>query len=136
MFCSYCQRDFNDKLNIPRLLIVCGHTLCESCCYRLHNNSKVECPECNSSTFIESISLLPKNLVLISRESSRDQCLKHHKKYEAFCEKEHMLICIDCILHDGHKNHEMDGVFNVNVFGIFRVIRNIVSSGARRWRRS
>ena len=35
-----------------------------------------------------------------------------------------MLICIDCILQDGHKNHEMDGIQNVNIF-IIKVILKI-----------
>ncbi len=94
MLCNHCKREFDDKLAIPRLLIVCGHSLCESCCYRLHVKERVECPECHSSTFVDSISLLPKNLALISSPSGHDLCQKHHKKYEgpqfpipAFCEK-------------------------------------------------
>ena len=38
---------------------------------------------------------------------SSEICGKHNKKYEAFCENERVLICIDCILNDGHKNHDM-----------------------------
>lgn len=82
MLCVYCGNEFNEKLNVPRLLITCGHSLCESCCYRLHLNSRVECPQCHSSTFIESISLLPKNLALMSPHCSSAQCAKHMKKYE------------------------------------------------------
>lgn len=40
-------------------------------------------------------------------KASSEMCLKHSKKYEAFCENERVLICIDCILNDGHKNHDM-----------------------------
>jgi hypothetical protein len=29
------------------------------------------------------------------------------KKIEAFCEKDFKLLCIDCILSDRHKNHEI-----------------------------
>jgi hypothetical protein len=138
MLCSHCQREFNDKLNVPRLLVVCGHTLCESCCYRLHANNRVDCPECHTPTFIESVGLLPKNLALIARDrdrdTSRDLCGKHHKKYEAFCEKENMLICIECILQDGHKNHEMDSIHNVPLRP-YRAMRSIWQGGRRRWRR-
>ena len=36
-------------------------------------------------------------------------CCKLHptKKIEAFCEKDYKLLCIDCILSDRHKNHEI-----------------------------
>ena len=48
-------------------------------------------------------------------------CIKHDKKYEAFCQNDRSLICIDCILEDDHKAHEMvsiskalekDNIFN------------------------
>ena len=32
------------------------------------------------------------------------------KKIEAFCEKDFKLLCIDCILSDRHKNHEIISV--------------------------
>ena len=34
-------------------------------------------------------------------------CTRHDKKYEAFCQNCRVLICIDCILEDDHKAHEM-----------------------------
>ena len=66
MNCNYCQKQFNEFEQVPRLLILCGHSLCEACCYQLHDNSKVECPECHSSTYVESIASLPKNLALLT----------------------------------------------------------------------
>lgn len=82
MLCNHCKREFDDKSIIPRLLVVCGHSLCEACCYRLHLKEKVECPECHSSTFVDSITLLPKNLALITKAIGPDLCQKHNKKYE------------------------------------------------------
>ena len=32
---------------------------------------------------------------------------------EAFCEKDKSLLCIDCILEDGHKNHEISSIPHV-----------------------
>lgn len=34
-------------------------------------------------------------------------CENHKKKLEAFCEKEKRILCIDCILNENHKNHEI-----------------------------
>lgn len=41
---------------------------------------------------------------------SESLCKKHGKKIEAFCEKDYGLLCIDCILSDKHKNHEIVAV--------------------------
>lgn len=85
MNCNYCQNQFNQTLNVPRLLIFCGHSLCESCCIAIHSNNRVQCPECLSNTFIEDINFLPKNLALLKVQQNPLQdsstfCLKHDKK--------------------------------------------------------
>ena len=85
-------------------------------------------------TFIESIAMLPKNLALISHDTGKDMCVRHHKKYEAYCEKENMLICIECILQDGHKNHEMDSIHNVTIV-VASVMKSTRGCGIRRCRR-
>ena len=37
-------------------------------------------------------------------------CSIHGKKLEAFCEKDLQVLCIDCILSDAHKSHEIISV--------------------------
>src|SRR3569833_1603709 len=37
-------------------------------------------------------------------------CGMHSKKLEAFCEKDLQVLCIDCILSDQHKSHEIVSV--------------------------
>lgn len=37
-------------------------------------------------------------------------CPIHEKKLEAFCEKDFEVLCIDCILSDVHKNHDIVSV--------------------------
>ena len=34
-------------------------------------------------------------------------CVTHNKKIKAFCALDKELVCIDCILSDKHKNHEI-----------------------------
>ena len=34
-------------------------------------------------------------------------CEAHNKKLEAFCDMEKKMLCIDCILNENHKNHEI-----------------------------
>jgi len=28
MICTNCKQEFDEKQNVPRLLVVCGHSLC------------------------------------------------------------------------------------------------------------
>ena len=35
--------------------------------------------------------------------NNKTVCEKHKKAIEAFCENDKQLLCIDCILQDGHK---------------------------------
>jgi len=34
-------------------------------------------------------------------------CETHKKKIEAFCDLDKKMLCIDCILNENHKNHEI-----------------------------
>jgi len=45
---------------------------------------------------------------IANQTSAQPKCRAHtHKKVEAFCETCLQVLCIDCILKQGHKNHEM-----------------------------
>ena len=34
-------------------------------------------------------------------------CAAHSKKLEAFCDVDKKVLCIDCILNENHKSHEI-----------------------------
>ena len=34
-------------------------------------------------------------------------CNAHNKKLEAFCDNDKKILCIDCILNENHKSHEI-----------------------------
>ena len=34
-------------------------------------------------------------------------CESHNKKVEAFCDLDKKILCIDCILNENHKSHEI-----------------------------
>jgi len=46
---------------------------------------------------------------MLNKEDGDSASCRLHptKKLEAFCEKDFKLLCIDCILSDRHKNHEI-----------------------------
>ena len=74
MQCPKCNQSYQSENNIPRILIGCGHTLCEKCihaCFAsksLNNHQKqiIECPECGTKNEAESVQSFPKNLALLN----------------------------------------------------------------------
>lgn len=46
----------------------------------------------------------------IQQEAPKQLCQIHSKKLEAFCEKDLQVLCIDCILSEQHKSHEIISV--------------------------
>ncbi len=149
MECPKCKHSYNDSDNIPRILIKCGHTLCQECIKSLFLESSIICPECKIKNEAPSISSFPKNLALIHMsvatpneeskisetrvkvasksgngkkekgEGKRQRhmhkiCPTHRKKEEAYCEDCYCLLCIDCILIDGHKTHQILSITEVS----------------------
>lgn len=45
-----------------------------------------------------------------STEDENILCNFHNKKIEAYCMMCKQVLCIDCILNDGHKNHEINAI--------------------------
>lgn len=39
--------------------------------------------------------------------TSHPICETHSKKIEAFCDLDKKILCIDCILNENHKSHEI-----------------------------
>ncbi len=74
MNCPNCLTPYNQGLNLPRILIGCGHTLCDYCISLLFDTAglTITCPECFTGSSIGSPSQFPKNIALLNMsESSR-----------------------------------------------------------------
>ena len=145
MKCPNCSSEFNREENLPLILIHCGHTLCIKCINLLLVRRHIICPECYVLNEVPDIEALPRNMLLLSLNRSesllatdagalhrssevqsqtvlpsrnRDNtitCEKHGKKIDAFCRKDKSVLCIDCILSDKHKNHEIEAVHDAVV---------------------
>jgi len=110
MDCFQCGATYNEKENCPRLLIECGHSLCQKCLIQCCLQGSFSCPECGTLHKSQNISDFPKNLALLHLKSpplvekrsnpsfgsevgnSRNQeaglvCRKHKKKIEGNKEK-------------------------------------------------
>jgi len=116
MECPNCKSLYDKETRIPLLLIKCGHSVCTNCATALFKDRSIICPECKQTSQIESVAHLPKNMALLlmsetaaAKPSSPQKlmCETHNKKLEGFCEDDKKLLCINCILLDGHKAHEI-----------------------------
>ena len=134
MECKLCRNYYNDDGHTPRLLIFCGHSICESCQKAAIEKGEITCPECSKPNPFDKIEDMPKNLALLGPYLSQrsnvassknivaspqkklrngsvdsqllDICPKHGAKYQAYCLKDKIPICLQCILGDEHKQHE------------------------------
>lgn len=96
MECSNCSQLFRES-NPPKLLIQCGHTICQKCLQKLYFLFKVVCPECKQESLISDISMVPTNQALLnlnlgSRESlsiSNELCFPTFKKVRSTEESPH-----------------------------------------------
>lgn len=84
MNCHQCKNFFDEHTFVPRLLIVCGHSLCDNCLTRIHAGGKIVCPECHTTNFVECIASLPRNLALLAPKPQQTAlvCSAHHKRFE------------------------------------------------------
>ena len=46
MECFNCKNLYNETDRSPRLLINCGHSICEKCTAELYRDNMIICPEC------------------------------------------------------------------------------------------
>lgn len=67
--CPNCLNEFDDTVNCPRLLSICGHTLCDMCINTALSENEDGNIICKEDGIIYSglktASCLPKNIVLI-----------------------------------------------------------------------
>ena len=113
MQCPNCKLSYNKETRSPLLLITCGHSLCSTCASSLFSQQEIVCPECKKTCVVESVGKLPKNIALLMVTGSPEvlqMCAIHGKKIEGFCEDDKKLLCINCILIDGHKTHEVSPI--------------------------
>lgn len=113
MDCPKCSTEYSEPERLPRILTRCGHTLCQLCVSQLFTSSGVVCYQCNQVTPTSSVSALPVNIALMrlkEKDTQTDICEKHSKQMEAYCASDSELLCVSCILEDGHKRHDITSI--------------------------
>ena len=107
MDCFSCKLRLSTG-RVPRVLIDCGHTICEDCLFNHYIVDSIRCPECQQLNF-GPLDHFPKNLTLLNLQPVGG-CSVHHKPFEGFCEKDKELLCVTCILEDKHRTHKISSI--------------------------
>lgn len=112
MECYECQLEFEEPHRLPRILTTCGHTLCHSCVSTLFINNSITCPQCNTKNPAPFVSSFPANIALIQlkQKPAQDLCETHGKTLEAYCNNDKKVLCVSCILENGHKSHDISSI--------------------------
>lgn len=113
MDCPVCGTEFDELVRVPRILTVCGHTVCQLCVQGLWSDQTIQCPQCHKASTAAAIELLPVNFALMqlrTREGSDELCSKHNKQLEAYCSTDKSVLCVSCILEDDHKKHDITSI--------------------------
>ena len=101
MDCFNCKEIYNENDRIPRLLIQCGHSICEQCSIILHKDCLLICPECKAYNYAASYNNFPKNLALLLvknkpvSSNSNSSFLEKNKESTDFtnlCQEHHKYI--------------------------------------------
>jgi len=122
MECPNCKNKYDSEIFIPLLLTACGHTICKICVEKNFTENAISCLECHQKTNANSVNEFPRNMALLLLNTKKENspsknlntekpknmlCEFHNKEIEAFCEHDFIVLCIDCILLNDHKNHSI-----------------------------
>ena len=95
----------------PRILLLCGHTLCQTCLQALieQPGHEFNCSQCATPHTCDSVDSFPVNKALLSL-SPDVGCHTHGERHKAYCHDCGQLLCMTCILDDGHSSHSLTSV--------------------------
>ncbi|KAF1756502.1 hypothetical protein GCK72_012955 [Caenorhabditis remanei] len=74
--CKICVRQYNETDRIPRVIPVCGHTLCEDCAKNIISGNTLKCPIDRRDVNVEGgASSLPRNFAILETIEERNTFL-------------------------------------------------------------
>lgn len=118
MKCNQCEKAFNARNRIPKLLPNCGHSVCKECLSKLLSTTlnTFRCPFDNipyprDQTYNDNLYVI--SMLNPEPEPEMDSfrptvCTKHSRTLDIFCNKCKEEICADCVLFGEHKSHDYD----------------------------
>jgi len=110
--CPICYSNYNESENLPRIIPICGHTICHTCIYFILRGlapaQPFQCPLDKKNFPIQrnDVSFFPVNHALRDTLNEKN-CPEHNKPLDIICTREKTLICYLCALTGSHKGHEV-----------------------------
>lgn len=115
MECFQCGSAYNEGAHCPRLLINCGHSICQKCLTEDFDQGIIACPECQTLNKSNSISDFPKNLALLHIKPTPldERQVNHPLKGGSYAElrKDPTTMC------QKHKK-KIEGLFNIILYSM------------------
>lgn len=111
--CPICYERFDQAERLPRVIPICGHTLCSFCLVKVLKNSSTFCPlDKKSFENLKKIEDFPVNYILtqlhVEDRISAGVCTDHKKEARFACLTDKLKLCYECISKDGHhKDHKV-----------------------------
>lgn len=65
MRCPGCTSEFVPGPHRPRFLVSCGHSICHTCAKEIYSRGALQCPECSTITYAETLEEIPVNIALL-----------------------------------------------------------------------
>ena len=127
MDCLVCLEPYDQGLHIPKFLIKCGHTICNSCllnCLSQTSNRFINCPSCKCFYGLLEIRALPTNFAILnaiiqSQPSDQGNHSNHSKlmtlpctihktmSFQYFCMDCTEPMCSKCLLEHNRSGHKI-----------------------------
>ena len=108
--CPLCLEKYDISLRLPRIIPICGHTICSQCIPNLLKNSKdFICPigqEVQPGSY-PSLDSFPPNFTLrclVEKALEFGLCDNHQKELQYVCIEDKVKVCNECVLFGNHRS--------------------------------
>jgi len=117
--CPVCLTPFDANKCIPKILPICGHTVCEECLIQVLRMGTPKCPldKLSFGRDFRSIDSFPTNFLgkhLLEWNGKWRRCSTHPQEIsKVICLTDQTLICSDCAIFGDHQGHEIKSLSEV-----------------------
>jgi len=109
--CKICLNPYDEDQHAPRIIPICGHTLCTACIRKLTPYLSFECPFDKKKMYLKHRDLqeFPKNYALMDEVelNKPEKCAKHGKNLGFVCKTDMVKLCYKCYNTPEHRTHEV-----------------------------
>ncbi len=108
--CPVCLTDMDLDFHEPRLMPLCGHSICLKCLENILQNSR-DCPICRTKFENPVESAFPQNIYVRSIiQEYKNVCDTHNSPLDYLCLTCKKLLCSKCYIKSPHEEHQVEAV--------------------------